>query len=313
MTSITGPILSTIFCVLFAVAFLLTDSIHLIIPVLESRRSHASMLMKLFGPLMGIKNMDKFHGWLTTLMTGLIIAGIWNQNQAWSILATTMMATLQPYLILYAYYMKSCNLNNPFVPVFYSFVFGIFGLLWRQLDYGASYLNKYDIPMVALWHTFISLTVFMLVYRIGTNLPKFKASIELEKLKADYLRRGECTWPNAKEMPVFQENFEPYPILVETAEVEQENTELTKSKKVISLIFLSAALFMFGTSMSQTHRESIPDKIITVCTLGLTLPLVFIQLILITIFIRTPPKQEKEMFDNIEGARSYVSEDGEMA
>jgi len=302
---ISGPFVSTIFCVLFAALVFLTDSIHLFFPVVESRRYHASMLMKLFGPLMGIKHMDRFHAWLTTVMTVPIIAGIWHRNQAWSLLTVTLLATLQPYFLLVAYYMKSCDLRNPSIPLMYSAIFGILGLVWREIDYTSSFFNIYDIPMITIWHSFISFVVLFFICRIKSRVPLLNASIQVEKIKENSLRKGECTWPNANEMPVFNEGKEPYPILVETAISEQEQISVSESKTIISILFLCSALFMFGTSQSQNHREMIDDRVINICLYCITLPLVFIELTLIALIINLPEREETELFDNIEGARSF--------
>lgn len=306
MIEICGPILSTILCIFFAAAIFLTDSIHLLFPVVESLRFHTSMVVKLYGPLIGIRNMDKFHGCFTTMLTLPIIAGIWHQHPAWALITITILATLQPYFILIAYYMKSCNVRNPILPVIYSAVFGIPGLLWREIDHESSFLSKYDIPMVTLWHTFVSIIILVFVNRIKSNLPKLDASIQLEKIKADSIQKGDCSWPNAKEMPFFNEGLEPYPILVESANLEQEQIIYSQSKTIISLFFLILAGFIFGTSVSTTHRELIDDKIIMISLFCVTLPLVLLQLILITLYIKlSSPREEKELFDNIEGARSF--------
>lgn len=310
---INGPIASTTLCILCSTVAFLNDSVHAIFPVIESRRYHVSMLYNLFGPLIGVKDMDKVHGWLTTCMLLTIIAGIWQRSEVWSIITITFMATLQPYYILVAVYMTACNLEGAIYPVIYSGVFGLFGLLWRQIEPNAASFSKYDIPMVMTWHVFISLVVAFFVLRIFENVKKLSASKELEKLKADSLARGECTWPDAKDMPIFQEDFEPYPILVETAETEQDEMVPTKNKTIISLMFLCSALFILGTSYSQIYRELISDAIIHFCVFGITLPLLVIETFLVIYFVRQNRKQEKKMFDNIEGSRSFESESGTQA
>lgn len=277
MALISGPIVSTIFCFFFAAVVFLTDTIHLLFPVVESRRYHASMLNKLFGPLLGIKDMDKFHAWLTTVMLIPIIAGIWHKHPTWSLITITILATLQPYFVLFAYYMKSCNLRNPILPAIYSAIFGIFGLVWRMIDYDASYLSRYDIPMITIWHLFISSIVFCFICRIRSNIPKLHASIQLEKVKAECTKRKECSWPDSREMPIFEEGFEPYPILIESAADEQEQIVFAKSKKVVSLMFLVTAMFMFGTVESTNHRQLINNEIINVCVMVITLPLVLME------------------------------------
>ena len=305
---INGPIVSTFICILCAAFAFFDDTIHVIFPVLESRRHHTSTLYHLFGPLVGVNSMDKFHAALTSLMLLPILAGIWQKSMVWSLITVTLLATLQPYYLLVAVFRKTCNLQKAIYPAVYSAIFGVFGLLWRLANPQSSTLSKYDVPVVAIWYVFITSVVVFYVFRVQRNASELTASIELEHLKHDTYMRGECTWPNAKEIPEYKENFEPYPILIETAEVEQEKLTSTKAKKVVSLMFLLSALFMFGTSASENHREYISDRVIMLFFTGMIVPLVLLQVLFVFYFLHQPLRSQQQMFDDIEGSRSFDSQ-----
>jgi len=307
-----GPILSTILCMACAITVLLQDSLHAIFPLFESRRPHISQLYHLFGPLLGIPTMDKFHGYGTTLLLLTLLGGLWQAQDVWSIITMVILATLQPYYILVAVYRTVCHLEGAKYPLIYSSIFGMMGLMWRLLQPTASHLEVYDIPMITLWHLGMSLLLVLGIRRMIHTKHQFTASQELETIKADSFQRGECSWPQAHDMPIFQDDFEPYPILIETADMEQDARHYPPIKTMLAGMFLGIAVFVLGTSYSTIYRESISNWGIQVCVYGVTVPLILLETGGCWYWVLRPTAKvpPRKMFDDIEGARSFESETG---
>lgn len=302
----SGPFVSTLLCIFFALIVLLTDSLPLLLPVVESKRSHTSMMITLFGPALGIKDYDRFVGWSLTSCVFLILLGIWQKDESWSLICNTVFATLQPFFVVVAHYTKAFGLPAPFLPVVYSAVFGAVGLLWREVAHEESYFRPSYVPLVTGWHVLASVVALAYVCRVGSRAERLRASLELELLKKDTFRKRECEWSDARETPRYADGFQPYPILVEAAEKEQDQTKYARTSNVLVMIFVLVALYAIGASQIDLYEDLLTEDVVDACLVYATLPLVLVQLLVITIYCLLPNKKRTTMFDDIEGTRSFT-------
>lgn len=303
---IAGPLASTILCISFALLQLFTDTLHILFPIIHSRRYHASNVRNLFGPLVGIQGFDKIHAHFTLWLMLIIIYGVHVKSTLWATITVTALATAQPYFLLVAYYRRACDIKGSWLALLISAVFGIVGLLWRLHDDNQSWFKPRLMPVIALWHFYVSMIAFFFLRRMRHNSANVAANIELEKYKYNALVNNDCTWGKGQDSPEFHEGFEPYPVLVQTAEVEiEEKIHFTPKKFILFYILISISGYMTGISQVYNHVNLISDQIV-VYSLFAIISLILAQILSMASYMlccyKTP---ERELFDDIEGARSF--------